>query len=534
MTRKKDEPTSPTAAERVTRRGLGTTPMPRSLTATGEFPLTWPQLPDSSEESPQAPAAGRGAGAPDELEEPRDRRDTEEITSSWQRPRSRGPEYHPPVLPAAARERPPALSTSSGTFRVGSPPPPPALPSFPLEGESRRSSSVPPFERPAGRTTALPSRARLAGRRFGWPIVMGLAVGSALALALVPVPVRAWGVLRAAGVPESLSAPLPGTVAKLRVNAGERVALGDVILELRSPELEWNLQTRRAELDRLRSEAELASKDEQAVLARNLTTLAKRHSLLEQRLALKDGELVQRKALLDELAARTTTGEAQPTELREPSAAYQATSEARLGIVDELSQLDLAVLDRRSAQQASERLRRARLAEAEAAVLHAQSALDAATVRAPAAGWVESLNVAVGSAVLPGVELARLVPGAPPRSVVALLASEEAASVSDGESASIELVAPYQSTGTLLPAHIRYVSKEIAPAARVQALLGRGPEQGFVQLEIDLVDSPELRALEPQLRSGSRALVRLPAPERRLGSVLLHAAQQWWTFGIWG
>jgi multidrug resistance efflux pump len=535
MTRKKEEPTSPTATERITRRGLGNTPVPRSssprrsnpgsLSATGEFPLTWPQL----SESPEMPPAEEV-----EQEPARDARDPEEITSSWQRPQSRGPEYHPPILPAAARDRPPTISTSSGTFRVGSPPPPPALPSFPLEGETRRrTSSVPPIERPAGRSSALPAGARFAGRRLGWPIVAGLAFGSVLALALVRVPVRAWGVLRAVGVPESLSASLPGTVAKLRVNPGDRVQADDIILELRSPELEWNLQARRAELERLRSDAELSRKEEQAVLARNLTTLAKRHSLLEERLALKDVELAQRKALLDELAAATTTGAAQPTELREPSASFQATREARLGIVDELSQLDLEVNDRRAAQQANERARRARLAEAEASVLHAQRAFDGATVRAPAAGWVESLNVAVGSAVLPGVELARLVPGAPPRTVVALLASEDAAGVGVGEAASVELPGSYQGQAALLPASIRYISREIAPAARVQALLGGVPLQGFVQLEIDLADSPELRDVESQLRSGSRALVRLPTPRRRLGSVLLNAAQQWWTFSLW-
>ncbi len=539
MTRKKEEPTSPTAAERITRRGLGNTPVPRSLSATGEFPLTWPQLP----ESPEPPeAAARAAGEQDGLDwgdDPRPvrqsarvPRDVDEVTSSWQRPQSRGPEYHPPILPAAPRERAPALSTGTGTFRVGSPPSP-ALPSFPLEGESRRPSSVPPFERSAGRSTALPSRARLAGRRLGWPIAAGLVVGSVLALALVRVPVRAWGVLRAAGVAESLSAPLPGIVAKLRVNAGDRVESGDVILELRSPELEWSLQSRRAELERLRSEAELASKEEQAALASNLTTLARRRSLLEQRLALKDAELAERKALLDELTALTGAGQAQPGALREPSAAYQASREARLGIVDELSQLELALQDRRSAQQASERQRRARLAQAEAQVLQAQSALEAATVRAPAAGWVESRGVAVGSAVSPGLELARLVPGAPPRSVVALLASEDVAGVSAGSTAMVELAAPYQQAGAELPAAIRYVSREIAPPARVQALLGRAPQQGFVQLELDLVDSAELRAHEPELRSGSHALVRLPAPQRRLGSVLFNAARQWWSFGSW-
>jgi multidrug resistance efflux pump len=538
MTRKKEEPTSPTAAERITRRGLGNTPIPRdliprdqiprNLTATGEFPLTWPQL----SESPEMPPGEEIEDAEDD-EDALDVRDPEEVTSSWQRPQSRGPEYHPPILPAAARDRPPTLSTSSGTFRVGSPPPPPALPSFPMEGEPRHNSSVPPVERSVGRSSALPARARFGGRHLGWPVVAGLTVGSVLALALVRVPVRAWGVLRAAGVPESLSAPLPGTVTKVRVSAGDRVNTGDVILELRSAELEWNLQTRRAELERLRSEADLARKEEQAVLARNLTTLARRHSLMEERLAIKDIELAQRKALLDELAARTTTGAAQPSELREPSASFQATSEDRLGIVDELSQLDLDVNDRRSAQQANERARRARLAEAEASVLHAQSALDGATVRAPAAGWVESLNVAVGSPVLPGVELARLVPGDTPRTVVALLASEDAAGVSAGEGASVELAGPYQATGTPLPASIRYVSREIAPAARVQALLGGVSLQGFVQLELELVDSPELQAVTPQLRSGSRALVRLPTPHRRLGSVLFNAAQQWWTFNLW-
>jgi multidrug resistance efflux pump len=532
MTRKKEEPTSPTAAERVTRRGLGNTPIPRdqiprNLTATGEFPLTWPQL----SESPEMPLAEEIEDAEDDEDafDALDVRDPEEVTSSWQRPQSRGPEYHPPILPAAARDRPPTLSTSSGTFRVGSPPPPPALPSFPMEGEPRHNSSVPPV----GRSSALPARARFRGRHLGWPIVAGLTFGSMLALALVRVPVRAWGVLRAAGVPESLSAPLPGTVTKMRVSAGDRVKTGDVILELRSAELEWNLQTRRAELERLRSEADLSRKEEQAVLARNLTTLARRHSLMEERLALKDIELAQRKALLDELAARTTTGAAQPSELREPSASFQATSEDRLGIVDELSQLDLDVNDRRSAQQASERARRARLAEAEASVLHAQSALEGATVRAPAAGWVESLNVAVGSAVLPGVELARLVPGDTPRTVVALLAAGDAAGVSAGEGASVELAGPYQATGTPLPASIRYVSREIAPAARVQALLGGVSLQGFVQLELELVDSPELQAVTPQLRSGSRALVRLPTPHRRLGSVLFNAAQQWWSFNLW-
>jgi pyruvate/2-oxoglutarate dehydrogenase complex dihydrolipoamide acyltransferase (E2) component len=170
----------------------------------------------------------------------------------------------------------------------------------------------------------------------------------------------------------------------------------------------------------------------------------------------------------------------------------------------------------------------------EARVLQAQAALDAASVRAPAAGWVESLLVSAGSNVQPGSELARLVPRAAPRSVVALLPSSEATDVAAGEEARIELVAPYRDDTSALPARVRYVSKEVAPPARVQAILGELDPGGFVQVELELLDSPEYLAVQPQLRSGARALVSLPTRERSLGSVLFTALRQWWDFGIWG
>jgi hypothetical protein len=141
--------------------------------------------------------------------------------------------------------------------------------------------------------------------------------------------------------------------------------------------------------------------------------------------------------------------------------------------------------------------------------------------------------VSAGSNVQPGSELARLVPRAAPRSVVALLASSEATEVAAGEEASVELVAPYREETSALPARVRYVSKEVAPPGRVQAILGGAEPGGFVQVELELLDSPELQAVQPQLRSGSRALVSLSVPERSLGNVLLLALRQWWDFGLW-
>ena len=532
MTRKPDEPSAPAGAERVTRRGLGLQDARRT---TGAFPVDraqddgWPQL----SESPEPPLVAPTGASP---------RDPEEITSSWQRPGSRGPEYHPPVAPAAPRgDRMSAPRTNSGTFRVGSPPARPVLPDPPRFSDSQRppdssSPSLMPVERSVvvGRSSGLPLFARLGGRRVVVPILAGLVVGSTLALALVHVPVRAWGVLRTNGAPESLSAPLAGSVVKLRVAAGDSVEAGDVIVELRNSELDAALVGRRSELERVRQESDSAAREDKAALSRTLAALARRRDLLEQRLQLKDAEYEQRKALLDALAARVGNGTAQPAELFEPAAAVQGAREERLGIVDELAQLDLDVSDRRSAGQARETARGARLAEIEARVLQAQSAVDAAAVRAPAAGWIESLLVSAGSNVQPGSELARLVPRAAPRSVVALLASSEAMEVAAGDEASVELVAPYRDDTSALPARVRYVSKEVAPPGRVQAILGETEPGGFVQVELELLDSPEFLAVQPELRSGSRALVSLAARERSLGNVLFMALRQWWDFGIWG
>jgi len=527
MTRKQDEQNAPSGAERVTRRGLGVQSDPRR--ATGEFP-SWPQLPESPELPPSAAKGASGA------------RDTEEVTSSWQRPQSRGPEYHPPSLPAAARsERAPPGRASSGTYRVGTPVSAQAVPLLVglepeapgADGAQRPSSpSLLPFERPAGRASALPALARLRVRRLAWPILVGLVLGSTLALGLVRVPVRAWGVLKTTGAPETLSAPLSGSVAKLRVATGDSVEPGDVIVELRSPELESTLAGRRSELERLRRELESSGREEKAALSRNLLTLAHRRELFQQRLELKDAEFAQRQALLAGLTAQIGADSARAAELLEPSAAVQAAREARLGIVDALSQLDLEVSDRRSAGLTRDAARNARLADAEAQVLQAQAALDAANVRAPAAGWVESLAVSPGSYVQPGAELARLVPRSAPRAIVALLPSADAFEVDVGQDASVQLVAPSARKDSALTARVRYISREVAPAPRVQALLGQPAPGGFVQLELDLLDSAAYQAL--QLRSGARALVSLEAPHRRLGSVLLGALKQWWDFGLWG
>lgn len=515
MTQDRDNPGSASAQGRATRRGLGP-PEPHSdaRSASGAFPRAWPELDDPAGDAAVVEAEMNRAAAFDARAEDAPTRVFEP------RPQSRGPEYHPPILPGANRER--ASTSSTGTFRVGGtvqvrPPhdtdPRPTTPAAPpLHGQ--------------------PRWARYASGRFLGSALVGLSIGSALALAIVRVPVRAFGVLKATGVPESLGATVAGSVGTVQVAAGTQVEAGDAVLSIYSPELERTLAGRRLELALLQEEIDAATQAEKAALARNLQSLERRRQLLSQRLELKDTELLQRRALVDDVTALVNAGSMPPTELALANLAVQAASETRLGIVDAMSELDIEVTDRRSEQQERDRLRRARLTEAEARLREAESALGVTLVRAPAAGWVESVLVSPGSTVQVGTELARLVPRSAPRSVVALVSLSEATDVAVGEEASVEL-SPVSQNGAALTARIKHISREVAPAERVEAILGGPSPDGFVQLELELLDSREYQEIEAKLRAGSKALVSFATPTRRLGSVLYDSIAEWLSFGLW-
>ncbi len=438
------------------------------------------------------------------------------------RPQSRGPEYHPPSVPGANRERGGTGTSATGTFRVGGT----VQVRPPHDTDPRPTMPVaPPFD-------ARARWGRFASGRFLGSALVGLSIGSALALAVVRVPVRAFGVLETTGVPQSIGATVAGSVGTVQVSAGAEVEAGDAVLSIYSPELERTLAARRLELALLQEEIDAATRAEKAALARNLQSLERRRQLLSQRLGLKDTELSQRRALVEDVTALVNAGSVPPTELAAANLGVQAASETRLGIVDSMSELDIEVTDRRSEQEERDRLRRSRLAEAEARLRDAEGALGVTTIRAPAPGWVESLLVTPGSTVQIGTELARLVPRSAPRSVVALVSLSEATDVVIGEEASVEL-SPVSQNGAALAARIKHISREVAPAERVEAILGGPSPEGFVQLELELLDSSAYHEIEPRLRSGSKALVSFATPTRRLGSVLYDAIAEWLSFGLW-
>jgi multidrug resistance efflux pump len=311
------------------------------------------------------------------------------------------------------------------------------------------------------------------------------------------------------------------------VKAGDAVGPGAPVIQIHSTRLQLNLDNRRQELNVLRGEVTEEERQDDKALAQSLAALQERRSLVAARLQLTDSEYTQRERLLTDRTASVLVGASPQTDLLELQALQQATRAARLGIVDIRSQLDLDVSDRRNAHQQRQRLRQAQLAAAEARLRDAESALRVTTVEAPDAGWIESLLVAPGSLVQPGTELARLVPRAAPRRVVALVPLDEARHAVPGGSALVELTPPHTRRSVPLSARIEHVSREVAPQRQVVALLGGASHESFVQLELLIVNTPEYLRLQPTLRSGSKAIVSLETPKRTLASLAVEAIETW-------
>lgn len=356
-------------------------------------------------------------------------------------------------------------------------------------------------------------------------VCAGLAIGGMAALALVPVPVRAWGIISIAGAPQALTASVTGRVSALLVRDGDSVGEGAPVLRIHSLELQLEVDRRRRELEDLKAIVAGAEQEDDAALANSLATLRRRRGLVARRLRLKDGEYERRERMLDDVSARVISGFAPEREIFEQQVHLEAAREARLRIVDERSQIDVQIRDRRHARRMAQRARESRVAQAEARLRDAQSLLRVGTVDAPRDGWIESLLVAEGSVVQRGAEIARLVPLETPRSVVALVPAREASHARVGDTAEVRLRS-VSGDGSPMAARVRHVSREVAPRPRVSALLGSASTDAFVQLELELLETREYRAVRAELRPGSQAVVTLEGPERTLGSLVRQAVER--------
>lgn len=180
----------------------------------------------------------------------------------------------------------------------------------------------------------------------------------------------------------TLNAAVRADVLAVDVREGERVAAGEVLLRLDEADLVLIQRQRQAQVEELRAQLSL----EQRQLQADQNALGTEQALLD----LADREVARVRRLAQNGSASDSQVDAAEQQLR---------------------QRQLAVNQRRLAVDAyAQRTRqlRARIEQAEAALAQARRDVARTVVRAPFAGRVAAVEVAVGTRVAPGAPLVRL------------------------------------------------------------------------------------------------------------------------------
>lgn len=166
----------------------------------------------------------------------------------------------------------------------------------------------------------------------------------------------------------------------------------------------------------------------------------------------------------------------------------------------------------------------ATLAHAAQRLVQAQSALAAASVRAPCAGHVEAVVARPGSLVGSGQPLLHLAPLGAARSLIAYLPAEERPFVQPGALARVELQAADHGAPRSAEAQVTHIAPGAATPEELRATLPAARPGAFLRLQLELRDTaPELMG---GLRSGERITVHLLGREQRLWSALLGSVSE--------
>lgn len=224
-----------------------------------------------------------------------------------------------------------------------------------------------------------------------------------------PHALAASGIVEARNGNTVVGAPLPGIVAEVLVEPGQKVSRGTPLFRLDDRSLQAELRTRQAHLTT--AKAQLARLEQLPLPDEVLASAARvgeaRASLAMQRARLERGQRLHRQGLSN------------AEEIEELKAAVTAAQE-RLGQTEAADRLL-----RSGPAPAEKNVARAGVAEAEAAVAQAKTELARLTVCSPIAGDVLQVNLRVGEAVGARADLPPMVLGPGPPFHVRVSIDEE-------------------------------------------------------------------------------------------------------------
>lgn len=337
------------------------------------------------------------------------------------------------------------------------------------------------------------ARRRRRRRRTLWIVAIALVVAVGVGLALrgragtdavdtVAEPLERGRFVRettGSGVVEAvreraLAFPSGGTVAEVRVEEGDAVAAGDVLIRLDTAELERSLASTRAslasaraELDRTVAQLRVDRLDAESAVAQ-----------AEDRLLQARADLRSRQADFDRAERLRELGAASRDEVQNArdarDAAARAVAQAELGL--EVAQTRLANLQGLAEAQRSSA--EARVSGLETDLANLQARLEDAELRSPFAGVVARLSVEPGDAA--GSQPVATVADPADLRVRASFDENRAAELAVGQEAD---VVPDADTRSRLPATVQRlapVAEREGGSAQVDALLSfaGGPDGG--------------------------------------------------------
>lgn len=358
------------------------------------------------------------------------------------------------------------------------------------------------------------------------------ALGTALVLAVVgsvEVNSRAIGILRPAAGVRVLVSQVPGTVASVSLDSGDRVSQGDTVLQIDAPELQGQLLEAQRELGLLESDFNLVSQQQdhlhQQQVAQTRTRLAKLGEQIESERA----SLVMHRHKFDAMRSLESSAVVSGFAVLDAQEAL-AQAQRRLAGAEQslaLGRQELAALD--SQRQAELWVRRQSL---ESARSHKDAVLLAnrqTRIVAPQDGLVEALLVKPGDDVQAGQAVGKLIPSGTPLVVVSFLPEKDRAFVRVGNAVRLELdQLPYGEYGTL-GARVVRIGEDLASPHEVTEALGDGRTLDGPAFRVVLAITGRTTSGDADitLRSGMLTKVRYTLRRQRPITMVLEPLRKW-------
>jgi membrane fusion protein len=337
------------------------------------------------------------------------------------------------------------------------------------------------------------------------------------------------GILQANGSPQFLSTLVAGTVSAVSVHAGERVAPGQEIARLSSAstaasllEAERKLELATTNLEEFQAHRKPLHLARVAYLRAQVSALSgrawsNRKSVQRMTKKAKSVEKLRSEGLVtgfDSDDAKESVALAQRETFR--------VSEESARVHDQLTALEAELATEEWSLQT-------RIEEAKAQKDGLQFAVDAAVIKAPAAGIVGSISAHIGDAVAAGAIVGRLVPLGAPKTVVAYLPERDRAFIEPSSHVRIEVEQlPVWEFGAL-NGRVTRIAAEIASEHDLRDSFGDQTKsrEPMYRVDVTIEEDAAYAALSQRLRAESLADVRFTLRRRRAITVLFQPFEKW-------